>query len=308
MTYPPVHELNQYDQSSDTGSALLLNIFEVDIHHRYPAHRHDFLELFLVVGGSGQQVINGVEYPLRQGSITFLLPYQIHELFADSGEPLQLINCMFGMDLLLPLSENDVAVDGLWLHKEELPPTVQLSQADFQQIHAILKCMLQELSLTHPWRNQLLKLKLLETVIYFNRLQLQHTNHVQLPGNPSQKSIWSVVQYIHSHYSEPLSLSSLAAQFEYNHSTLSTEFKKHLGVNFVHFLQEVRVRHACALLSSTNLSGVDIAIEVGFDSFRSFSRVFQKIKGMTPKQYQLKFHDKCRMSRSHDQMNTGNER
>ncbi|MBP1994007.1 AraC family ligand binding domain-containing protein [Paenibacillus eucommiae] len=67
----------------------------------YPAHRHDFLEFSFVIAGSGWEKVNGVRHPMTAGTFTFVLPYQVHEIFTDPGSTLVLFNCMFKMDLLM---------------------------------------------------------------------------------------------------------------------------------------------------------------------------------------------------------------
>ncbi|MDF2723117.1 MAG: AraC family transcriptional regulator [Paenibacillus sp.] len=54
------------------------------IRSRYPAHRHDYLELSFVIEGYGYQLINGKKCPMMPGTCSFLLPFQVHELFAVS--------------------------------------------------------------------------------------------------------------------------------------------------------------------------------------------------------------------------------
>lgn len=294
MTYPqvhtlPVHLLTKWGLSIDTIHSFPFLVQDVYIPYYYPIHRHDFLEFFLVVRGEGYQVINGKQYPLEPGSCTFLLPYQIHEIFVNSKEPLQLYNCMFGMEILFPASDYGPGLNELLLNKDDLPPSLHLEHADNERIQTIMKDMLGEFRTQSPLRNHLLRHLLSVVLIHFHRLRLKYVQTSQFELHQINKSIWPVVQYIYSHYREPLSLAEVARHFEMNHTNLSSEFKKQLGVNFVHFLQEVRIRHACALLSSTDLNGIDIAIEVGFDSFRSFTRVFRDLKGVTPRQYQNKY-------------------
>jgi AraC-like DNA-binding protein len=59
-------------------------------------------------------------------------------------------------------------------------------------------------------------------------------------------------------------------------------FKKRIGQNFVDYLHHVRIRHACVLLKSTKMTVSEIAIEVGYGSFSTFSRVFREMKKVTP--------------------------
>ncbi|MNY78797.1 TCP pilus virulence regulatory protein [compost metagenome] len=58
-----------------------------------------------------------------------------------------------------------------------------------------------------------------------------------------------------------------------------------MGIHFVDFLHELRIRHACSLLLSSELPIAQVGYESGFSSYPTFARTFQRIKGMTPRQY-----------------------
>ncbi|MDF2960174.1 MAG: transcriptional regulator, AraC family [Paenibacillus sp.] len=238
-----------------------------------------------MIEGEGFEIINGVRHLMRPGTFTFLLPYQIHELYTESVVPLRLYNCMFDMDLLYHSPEAGPGLTEL-LAGEELPAQVHLASGQYALLASAFEDMLAEFAGDGLWRNMLLKLKLLETLTRFDRLRRQGAGQpLPVKGGIDKRSVWSVIHYIHSHYRDPVTLSGLAEKFGVSSSYLSEEIKRHAGQGFVRFLQEVRIRHACSLLSSTEMTGIDIAIEVGFGSFKSFSRIFRELRGMTPGEY-----------------------
>jgi AraC-like DNA-binding protein len=87
------------------------------------------------------------------------------------------------------------------------------------------------------------------------------------------------------HYQEELTLSSLCSQFHLSVSHLSDLLKRQSGQTFLQILHEVRIRHACGLLSSTQMSMEHIAMEVGYGSYKTFSRIFKQHKKATPSDY-----------------------
>jgi transcriptional regulator GlxA family with amidase domain len=66
---------------------------------------------------------------------------------------------------------------------------------------------------------------------------------------------------------------------------LSRIFKNHMGQSFQDYLNALRVNRACTLLVTSDITITDVAIESGFEHFRTFSRVFKEVKGLTPKEY-----------------------
>ncbi|MGF7036322.1 AraC-like DNA-binding protein [Paenibacillus mucilaginosus] len=259
-----------------------------EIRGRFPAHRHDFLEFSLVLGGEGIETVNGRTHRMEPGVFTFLLPYQVHEISARSEGGLKLFNCMFDLSLLLPAFREEESLSALLFSEAEQAPYVRLEGEDRSRMEALVREMFEEYRGCGEGRAFLLKLKLAEVLLRLQRARAGGGRVKQaLPGPESSEeaAVWQVIHYIHSHYREELQLGSLADRFGYRPSRLSEAIKRQAGLPFVKLLQEVRLRHACSLLASTDMRTLDIALEAGFGSFQTFSRLFREHKGMTPGEY-----------------------
>ena len=99
------------------------------------------------------------------------------------------------------------------------------------------------------------------------------------------KTIRLVVNYIHLHLDEDLSLSILAQHFEKNATTLSSAFTKEVGMNVTNFIHRTRIEKAIHLFNTTKMSVSDVAVSVGFQDFAYFSRLFKKQIGCSPREY-----------------------
>ena len=53
-------------------------------------------------------------------------------------------------------------------------------------------------------------------------------------------------------------------------------------------VREIRLKHACTLLVTTNINLSELAINVGFMTAENFSNIFKDKYGMTPLEYRLK--------------------
>lgn len=107
------------------------------------------------------------------------------------------------------------------------------------------------------------------------------------PGNPAfSHTTRMVLSYLRWHYADPaLSLDSIAEYVHLNPAYLSDSFKKDTGMNLKRLITEVRIKRACFLLRTTNLSVANIAARTGYRSANYFSRLFRQETGMTPLQY-----------------------
>ncbi|RED64871.1 AraC family transcriptional regulator [Cohnella lupini] len=260
------------------------------------AHRHDFLEFSYVREGHGTEIINGVRYPLKPGTLTFLLPFQYHEIVSDPGTPLTLYHSGMSPSLLMGTPETGAGLEQLLHEDDSLPPNCSLDETDRSRADRLLDDMFKEHRGESAWKNVVLRSLLLELLVLFDRSRKSAAPTIsdrpaQLAGNGSNrhKSFGKVVSYVEARYSETLALAEVARVHHYHETRLSVLFKQHTGQSFGDYLQDVRLRHACALLSTSALKITDIASQTGFGSIGTFNRVFGRKKGLTPSAYRKKF-------------------
>lgn len=70
------------------------------------------------------------------------------------------------------------------------------------------------------------------------------------------------------------------------------QFKKITGKTPSKYLNEKRLQKAKKLLLTTNLSVLDISLNVGYDSLSHFIKIFKKRYNLTPLEYKLKANEK----------------
>lgn len=92
--------------------------------------------------------------------------------------------------------------------------------------------------------------------------------------------------FLHEHaLDSELSFNQLARAVGMSRASLGRVFPKLFGRTFAKYLAEVRVVKACALLSETDKSVAEIAVETGFGSVSNFNRRFLALKGTSPLRY-----------------------
>ncbi len=254
----------------------------------YPAHRHDFLEFSYVLEGSGAESVNGIRHPMVPGTFTFVLPDQVHELFTDPGSTLVLYNCNFSMDLLLDSPRTERWFRTLLEDREGLAPFSQIDGIEQEQLLQHIRNMHQEYAGHAHGHEVLLKAMLTELLVRFDRSRrsFPETGIQTAAAAPAAGTAGPIIQYIRINYqNENLMLSDLSARFSISPSRISEVIKEATGQTFVQYLNDVRLRYACGLLLSTTMSIAQIAAEVGFGSYKTFSRVFRERKGAVPSQY-----------------------
>lgn len=94
------------------------------------------------------------------------------------------------------------------------------------------------------------------------------------------------VAYIQRHYREKITLGMVAQEVNFNAEYFSRMFARETGMNFITFLNNLRMRQAVELLEHTDKKVYEIAEEVGYASLSYFSTAFKKSFGRTPAEYQ----------------------
>ena len=102
-----------------------------------------------------------------------------------------------------------------------------------------------------------------------------------------------VEEYIEENICNPamLSLSVLAAKFNYSPSQFSRRFVAVSGENVKEYIIKVKMKKAKDLLRTVNLSITDIAYQLGYTTPFYFTNVFTKHFGISPTTYRGKFSE-----------------
>ena len=91
-------------------------------------------------------------------------------------------------------------------------------------------------------------------------------------------------EYVMENYDKPLTRESVAAHIGIRPQSLSRIFSKKLQMTFVEYVQYVRITQSLRKLESGE-SVSDSAYTSGFESIRTYNRVFKSIIGKTPSEY-----------------------
>lgn len=94
-----------------------------------------------------------------------------------------------------------------------------------------------------------------------------------------------ITQYIATHYMENLYLDHMAETFDTSPKYFSSYFKKTFDINFIEYLNKIRISHAKELLRSTELTIAEIGEQTGYMNATTFASTFRKYQGISPSEY-----------------------
>lgn len=115
--------------------------------------------------------------------------------------------------------------------------------------------------------------------------ELSSSSFATAEVNSESRRVLKVKQYIRDHYSEPLTLSSLAALVGMTPSAFSRFFRIRAGKTLTEYITDIRLGYAARMLVDTTHRISEICYMCGYNNISNFNRNFKARRGRTPKEF-----------------------
>lgn len=249
-------------------------------------HFHDEIELLAITKGTKILEVNGHTYALLPGDVAFLnsrVPHLTYDM-PPTGEAVLI---QFRTEDFCEWAEDSSALRHLirFTDKADENPVYVFRAGDAGNL--IYSYMLQagvESREKIPSYDICLRgwICLILGCLYREKLL---RDAAELPDRRMIERVLPAILCIDEHYREDITLPHLAALCRMSEGYFCRQFKQATGSTFVEYLNYVRIYNAEKLLTKTNLSILEIAMEVGFSSVSYFNRMFRRFKNCTPNSY-----------------------
>ena len=269
------HEVRNYDSDYMVWHSRYDNI-------GFLAHWHKEIELIYVRSGSCSLSITDQTFLARAGDLAICESGMIH--YSNShGMDNSLDFIIFDTSILGPIFQNPGFTNPL-VTREELE-ACGLSE----RLRALIDTVSRELEQKQPFYQEVVSSSL---QTFWALLKRYHPRNEaeQLPDDRRSRTLGELqdlLSYIDEHYADNITLEYAASRMNFSNSHFSKTFKKLMGINFVTYLNLVRVEQAASQLRNTENKIIDIALSCGFNNIRTFNRVFKDITGCTPSEFLL---------------------
>ena len=246
-------------------------------------HFHTFYEICIMLSPDAVHFIEGVPHRLEPFDLVGISPNVLHKSQYPTGKNCQRIIIQFNMPKNVTGLSNEYEQLLQLFHQDV--PIYRFDRELQEKLYRKLNEIYRLAQKTDNLRDLVIHLKFIEflTLLYLNRDKNQYSNESEMSA--MEKKIYSVTGYIHSHYSEDISLDLLAEKFDISQSYLSHQFKQVTGFTVTDYIQMTRIRNVQALLVGTQIPITEVAAPCGFNSFSQFNRVFRKHIGISPSVY-----------------------
>ncbi|MDN4522981.1 AraC family transcriptional regulator [Fictibacillus fluitans] len=264
-----------------------------------PAHSHEFVELIFVVKGKGEHVFEGVSYPIKQNDIFIINPGEVHTYTVQSGESLEIINCLFLPNLInhkwlkeLGISES---MDFFYIHpflneKERFHHRINLNDRHSTRILDLLNALMFEFEARKPCFMTLVRLQIVELFILLSRIfnEKRINSFHSSESNQDNIIVQRIRGYLERHYDEKICIPELCHLFGISSRHLNRVFKKVCGKTVIEWVHQIRIDKAKYLLIHSDEKVITVATKVGYEDPAFFSKLFQRMVGCSPGKYKLK--------------------
>lgn len=233
--------------------------------HSMP-HWHLEYELIACRGGETRLSIDGRNFLLTDGTAAFCPSGCIHHVEADEGA-------------IVIVAQADPALIRF------VEGTVQLTEPVFADRYGVFEridSILKEAKAQQPYFGQYANAVMVQLLIDILRSEKHTLRSEQLPAALSR--YWQLLSAINEE-SEFLDFSEAAARMHLSEAYFSRYFRQLTGMPFSEYLNLVKIDKAVSILKQQpEITTAELAIRCGFNTIRSFNRVFRKVTGCSPKQ------------------------
>ncbi|MFS0869163.1 AraC family transcriptional regulator [Paenibacillus xylanilyticus] len=233
----------------------------------FPAHMHGAVEILYIFSGTQCIEINDVSYEIKQGEAAVIFPDMVHRYYKSGQE-----NASATLLIINPKVFDGIFPD--FINLQPANPVIPKKYVHKDAVYALKKIRKED--------DYAIKLGWAHIIMTHLMRQINLEQRQRIPVTDMSHKI---IEYLANHFTEPLSLDSLAAEFNVSKYYISHIFSKRIQMNFRNYLSMLRVEYASKLIRTTDASLTTISSSAGFESQRTFNRVFQAIYGITPREF-----------------------
>ena len=241
----------------------------------------DFYGIFYMV--KGERLIYSPNFTtiVQAGEMVFIPKYIYRRTTYISNEPYERILLKFTDSMVSELFDTIGMESYQELCAERV---VRFEKSTQEKIMTIMRDMEQEWNCYNKYSELVLKGLLNKLIILCLRERIIGGVNV---GSMEKRHdcLANAIKYIKTHLHESLTLEAVAHQVNISASYLSKIFINYLHTPFSAFVLNEKITYAQKLLSDSNLSITEIAVEAGFSSNAYFSDCFKRSTGMSPMQF-----------------------
>ena len=277
--------MNKYEEKLDKTYNIQ---FKTDNPSR-KLHLHKQYEIMFILNGKCTLRHENERIELPESCLIILKNTDLHCLIPKYKNGIKRYILYFLPEIVLRYSTPEVDLLGCYFNRDvSFPYVLPLNEDDASEYETLFseleRIYIQDEKMVYG-KDMIVELLLCRLVLKINGYYKTYHNINFLPRGKGYTLAYKIIEYIHSHYSENVTVESVAKEFYTNKLNLNNVFKSVCGMTIHQYMINYRLTKAKELLAqgySVELAGC----KVGYQNLSSFSRLFKQNEGISAKQYQ----------------------
>jgi AraC family transcriptional activator of pobA len=253
-------------------------------------HRHTFYQIIFIKKGAGSNVIDFVSFPIRDNSLFFVSPGQVHFW----GEGLKLIDGLYIIFteefLLLNPREQDFLFELDFFHNKIESPHLILKNYHLRSISDIIHELELESQTEGYAQAAMIRALLRMMLIRIQRIFDETKTHTVSPKRTSL--VHNFKKLVSENCLNKRNSSSYAEMLGLNASYLSETVKELTGLTPTQIIRNEVILEAKRLLAYSDLTISEIGYKLNFEDPSYFGRVFRQCSGLSPNSFRMDIQKK----------------
>ncbi len=242
----------------------------------FPPHIHDNIEILYVNKGTQHISINNIKYKINEQDVAIIFPNLLHEYYKDDKK---------NADGTLIICDPKIFLNMFPNLTQSTPknPVIKNNTLNKEAVFA-----LDSINAEKPFPINLGFVYVLMHHILDNLDIINKQNFY--PENITKK----IIEYITKNFTNPITLDIMAKDLCVSKYYISRIFSDKIKINFRNYIGITRAEYAAKLIRITNDSLTEISANAGFESQRTFNRIFRSVYGCSPRDYKYSHkNNKC---------------
>ena len=250
-------------------------------------HWHPEIEITYVRKGTMCYKVNNLVYHLKEGDIVFNNSGALHSGTMENQEDCTYIPITFDPRLIYGFFQstiNSKYVDPVI--QDSLLPAICIDQSE--PWHRSFREYLLRIIDLDEKKPDFYELDITICLQSIWRLLLEHITYEPQASRENSLEydrIKKILSYIEENYQNKITLNYIAGHIHLCESECTRLFKRHMNTTLFAFLQEYRIERSLEFLQADQPVSA-VADKAGFSDPNYYSKVFAKIKGCSPREYQ----------------------
>lgn len=240
-------------------------------------HWHNSLEVLYIASGKMDTGINNAIYHLKRGDLIIINSGDIHFTRCRDYAKIYVLQVPY------PLLNTHIPNYDYVRFQDSDGSVVFSNPAKVDELSRLMVQMYEITSEQKPGYTLLFSSKLYQFLfILFQRYHTDISSRTKQKSDRNLIRLEQVMNYVKSHYTQPISLEDAAQILSLNPEYFCRYFKKYMGMTFLEYVNSIRLYHIHQDLLNTNYSVSELMDRHGFTNYKLFSKMFRNTYGCPP--------------------------